>query len=313
MEPAGPSAAASFVLHMSGLCPLAPHRPELSSPRFPQGPKAPSCGSCMDLGPSSLDSSCTLPPPCCGFAPASPCPTPPMNLGSHRSGPQSSPLAQGPPAPGILHSLPLCITQPTVPSYPTVSTPSGIPIPSAPHRPFISRSHSPILLLRLTRNCSPNSQPMWGPSAQTPQLCAFDHAGHQGCQGGQRGSAGLSPSTPNHTVSGACFPLPAVCSSDSGSESKSGRLWSCCWKRATWGAARAVGLCGTPLWVQGTSRDKLGEEKLFKGCYVRTRLVGNWWGSTVGSAHVSPCQHLLSVPDGDVQQGWSTRGPAQHP
>ena len=33
----------------------------------------------------------------------------------------------------------------------------------------------------------------------------------------------------------------------------------------------------------------------------------------MGSARVSPCQHLLSVPDGDGQQGWSTRSPAQHP
>lgn len=82
------------------------------------------------------------------------------------------PLAQGSPATGTLHSLPLCIPQPQVLSHPTVSTPSGVPIPSAPHRPSISRSHSPNLLLRLTPNCSSHSQPMRCPSAQTaPHPC----------------------------------------------------------------------------------------------------------------------------------------------
>lgn len=66
------------------------------------------------------------------------------------------------------------------------------------------------------------------------------------------------------------------------------------------GAARAVGLygVGTPHdGVQGSSRDKLG----------------NWWWCNMVSAHVSPRQHLLSVPDGEGQQGWSTWTPAQHP
>lgn len=81
------------------------------------------------------------------------------------------------------------------------------------------------------------------------------------------------------------------------------------------GAAGAAGLCraGAPTaGVRGAQGTSLGEEKLFKGYYTQTGLVGNWWGSTMGSADASPCQHLLSVPHEDEQQGWSTRSPPQH-
>lgn len=141
---------------------------------------------------------------------------------------------------------------------------------------------------------------------------------------GERGSVGPAPCPPPTAVSGACFPLPAFCCSDSGSESKSGRLRSCCWGSRTWGAVEkrdggssqacwAVQSWDTHCRGQGSSGHKLGEENLFKGYYTQAGLVGNWWGSITGSADVSPCQHLLSVPHEDEQQGWSTQSPAQHP
>lgn len=62
LQPEGPAAAASWVLHMAGLCPLEPHRPRPSSPRPLMAPKTHSPGSQMDLGPCYLDSLCTLAP-----------------------------------------------------------------------------------------------------------------------------------------------------------------------------------------------------------------------------------------------------------
>lgn len=129
----------------------------------------------------------------------------------------------------------------------------------------------------------------------------------------------LTPSPPQPAVSGACFLLPAVCFSDSGSESKSGRLWSHCCESCTsggWGGERCreqPGLLGcteldTPLRGSGSSGGNLGEEKLLKGCYIQIGLVENCWGNTMVSALVSPCQHLLFVRDGNGQQRWSTWG-----
>lgn len=106
---------------------------------------------------------------------------------------------------------------------------------------------------------------------------------------------GLTLSPPHRAVSGACFPLPAVCSSGSGSESKSGRPRSCCRRDAQW----AVGLGGAGeerdggssqgCWavqsptgmVQGFRVQALGEVKLFLRVTFKQDLWGGLWALLV--------------------------------
>lgn len=85
---------------------------------------------------------------------------------------------------------------------------------------------------------------------------------------------GLALSPPHPAVSRACFPLPEVCFSDSGSESKSGRLRSHCWESCTLRGGRREecreqpGLLGsteldTPLRGSGELRRQVGGREAF--------------------------------------------------
>lgn len=104
---------------------------------------------------------------------------------------------------------------------------------------------------------------------------------------------GLAHSPPLPAVSGACFPLPAVCFSDSGSESKSGRLWNHCWESCTlwgWGGEgrrEQPGLLGctelyTPLRGSGELREEVGVRETFKRLLYPSRIGGELLGEYHG-------------------------------